>query len=407
MGLFKKKEERSMSYNALIESLSSNNIYISKNTVEKIPVVYESIKKIAGTIASLPIEYCHKQNNVNNFIDDDVRLFLLNVENNEYSTSYNLKYSIVEDLLLYGKSYCFIERKGTKIKGLHHINYETVTEKKIIDENGVIIDKEINYTLNSMVCNKNAYEILIIDSCNKGILNSNKILELMLQHDYMLENVIKNIAMPSGYLKSSGRLTQQTIDRMKDSWKKLYSGGKNAGKTIILEEGLEYKTFDIDLNKLQSLDNKKAFVEDIQRLFNLYNIKDDREYLKYVVTPLISCIENALNSQLLLTREKENNYKFIFDTEMIDRATEKTRMETIILGLNSGIYTINEARERLDMEPFILDSNDAFLSLSMGKIMLKQNGTVVMPNIGTKINMDGDNEITNISEGEEENGTVI
>ena len=48
MGLFNKKnvEERSLSYNALIESLSNNKIYISKNTVEKIPVVHENIKRL-------------------------------------------------------------------------------------------------------------------------------------------------------------------------------------------------------------------------------------------------------------------------------------------------------------------------------------------------------------------------
>lgn len=104
MGLFKKKEERSITYNALIESLSSNKIYISKNTVEKIPVVKESISKIAGTIASLPIELMIKEKYKNTIIEDDVRLYLLNTENNQYQTAYNFKYKIIEDLLLYGKA---------------------------------------------------------------------------------------------------------------------------------------------------------------------------------------------------------------------------------------------------------------------------------------------------------------
>ena len=36
----------------------------------------------------------------------------------------------------------------------------------------------------------------------------------MLSHDEMLENVLNNISMPSGYLKSEGRLTQNTIERI-------------------------------------------------------------------------------------------------------------------------------------------------------------------------------------------------
>ena len=275
------------STSAVLERLiSSNRLYINKNNVEQIPVVQESLKKICGTIAGLPVELCKKENNVNQFLDEDYRLFLLNIENNTYSTSYQLKYQIVEDLLLYGKSYCYIERKGTKIVGLHHIKYETVTEKNAVNENGVIIDKTYNYTLNNMVQTKNSYDILEINSGSKGILNSNKLLELMINHDDMLSNTLQNFTAPSGILKSQNRLTQVAIDRMRESWQKLYSGSGNSGKTIILEEGLDYKPLtDIDLNKLQSSDTKKSFVDDVERLFNLYGVQSDSEFLKYTITP--------------------------------------------------------------------------------------------------------------------------
>ena len=83
-----------------------------------------------------------------------------------------------------------------------------------------------------MVQKRNSYEVLIVDTGNKGVLNSSKLLELLIKHDEMLESVINNISMPSGYLKSEGRLTQNTIERMRASWKDLYTGGKNASKTI-------------------------------------------------------------------------------------------------------------------------------------------------------------------------------
>lgn len=403
MRLFRNKnEERSMNYDALIQSLSSNKIYISKNTVEKIPVVHESIKKIAGTIASLPIELMIKEQFKNTIIEDDVRLYLLNVENNQYQASYNYKYRIVEDLLLWGKHYSYISRKGTKIEQLYPINFETVTEKDCIDNNGIIIDKEVHYTLNNMVQKRNSYDILIIDIGNKGILNSNKLLELMLSHDEMLESVIKNISMPSGYLSSDSRLSQATIDRMRTSWKELYSGSKNAGKTIILEEGLKYHTFDVDLSKLQSIDNKKAFVEDVQRLFNLYNLKNDSEYLKYCISPIVSCIENAMSCQLLLTKEKENNMKFRVNCEEVARSDEKTRVEAIALAVKSGLLTINEARHRLDENPFILDSGKDFLSITQGNIMLFKDSTLTVPNMGISLDAEGSNEIKG-----EINGTDI
>lgn len=389
----KDTEVRNYNYSATIESLFSNRVLINKNSIEKIPVVQESLKKICGTIAALPIELMVKEQFKNTIIEDDVRLYLLNTENNSYQTAYNYKYRIVEDLLLYGKHYSYIERKGTKIDTLYPIEFKTVTEQDVINDNGIIVSKDIHFTLNTRVLNKNAYEVLIIDTGNKGILNSDKLLSLLMAHDEMLESVINNISMPSGYLKSSGRLTEQTVNRMRESWKNLYSGGSNAGKTVILEEGLDYKTLDIDLTKFQSLDNKKAFIEDVERLFNLYNVKNDSEYLKYCISPIVSCIENALTCQLLLSSEKENNYKFIFDCEMVDRADEKTRIESISLALDKGIYTINEARQKLDMDSFILDSGKEFLSLSQGKIMLFQDSTLTIPNMGTVLDAEGKQEV--------------
>lgn len=398
MGLFKKKqEEETRNYNSVLEALTSNNIYISKNSINKIPVVRESINKIAGTIASLPMELLKKEENKNTFINDD-RLYLLNIENNTYSTSYKYKYKIVEDLLLYGKHYSYIERRGAKIVGLYPIEFDTVSERDVIDNNGIIIDKVINYTLNNMIQSKNAYEIMIIDTGNKGILNSNNVLELALKHDEMMSKVLDNIAMPSGYLKSNDRLTNSTIQKMRESWKNLYTGSQNMGKTIILEEGLEYKTFDLDLSKLQSTDNKKQFTDDIKRIFGLYNIQSDNEYLKYTLTPIISAIENALSSQLLLTSEKENNIKFIINTEEVARASEKERIEALTMAINSGILTINEARTRLNENPFILDSNKDFLSISQGKIMLFPDSTLTIPNMGTVLNAEGKKEGENNGE---------
>ena len=387
MNLFK-KEERSINYETLIESLSSNKIYISKASVEKIPVVAQSIKKIAGTISSLPIELIIKEQFKNTILENDPRLYLLNTECNEFQTAYSYKNRIVEDLLFYGVHYSYIERDG-KIKGLHPIDYTTVTEKNIIDNDGKIIDKEIIYTLNNTVQQRNGYEILRIDTGGRGILNSTNLLELILSHDDILKSAITNISYPSGYLKTDGRLTQNTINKMKESWRKIYGGKNNIGKTIILEEGLTYHPLNIDLNNIQSLDNKKAFIEDVERLFNLFNISSNEDYLKYTISPLLSCIENALTTQLLLTSEKQNNTKFIFNTEEVAKASERERIEAISIAVKSGLLTVNEARLRLNENPFILDSRKDFLSMSQGNIFLFADSTLTVPNMGISLDAEG------------------
>ena len=56
------------------------------------------------------------------------------------------------------------------------------------------------------------------------------------------------------------------------------------------------------------------------------------------------------------------------------------------------------------MAPFILDNNDEFLSLSMGKVLLMKDGKVIMPNMNATMNIDDENQIV---EGEESNGEDI
>ena len=66
----------------------------------------------------------------------------------------------------------------------------------------------------------------------------------------------------------------------------------------------------------------------------------------------------------------------------------RSRVEGLSLAVSSGLLTINEARAKLNENSFILDSGDDFLSVSMGKIMLKKDGTVVLPNMGTAMSLD-------------------
>ena len=52
----------------------------------------------------------------------------------------------------------------------------------------------------------------------------------------------RNGARPSGFLRHPGNLSQPAAERLKASFDSRHSGVDNAGKTLVLEEGLEYQT---------------------------------------------------------------------------------------------------------------------------------------------------------------------
>ncbi|MGL5067239.1 MAG: phage portal protein [Sarcina sp.] len=387
LNIFKSNAEKRETNLSISNLFINNKILINKNLVEQIPSVQSNIKKICGSFASLPVNLIKKEYDKNVFIEDDIRLYILNLENNNFSTAYQMKYKIAEDLLFYGKSYFKIRRTGNKIIALHHIQFDTVCEKIFVDENGYIIGKDYNYTLNQKTLKSDEYDILEINNASIGILNSDKLLKLLLQYDESLLTAFENSTQINGVLQTSGRLTQGTIDKMKASWKSLYGGSNNSGKTVILEEGLEYKSIDIGLWKEEHIKSKDNFIDDVNRLFGTFNIKSDDDFLKYVLGPIVNCVENAFNKSLLLEKEKADKYSFKFDCHLIERLNYGKHLDTIAKGLDKGLYTINEARKELGQQPFLIDSNEEFLNLSMGKVMLKSDGTVILPNMATSIDM--------------------
>lgn len=391
MGFFKRQklqvEDRSFSI-ALSQMFSTSNIYINDSIIEKIPSVAENISLIAGTIAQMPL-YLYDENSSLQVTrkNEDYRELLLNNENSEFQTSYNWKYNLVRDLLLYGKSYSYIERKGTKIIGLHRVEPKTVSKKEYIGDKGIIKDIELHYTLNNKACVSDLFNFLIIEK-GTGILNSTNLLELMMQYDTTVGSALRNVVMPTGILKTNSRLTQGAIDKLRVSWSQLYKGADNVGKTVILEEGLDYSTMDFSIEKLQLPQLKASFVEDVERLFNMHNIDTDEKLLKRVLSPIICCIENSIDKHILLEKEKKQNYYFRFNTKELLRPSVVEQANAVVQLVKGGLLTINEGRAYMDEKPFFSEENDKLL-LSLGNCLANRDMDIQILNLGTTIDANG------------------
>lgn len=387
MGLFnirnKANEERSFNM-SLSKMFQTTNIYISEDVVSKIPIISESINLICGSIAQMPI-YLYKEENLKiNRKYSDYREFILNQESNDFEASFDFKYKLVQDLLYYGKSYHYIEKQGLKIKALHRVDPRTVTIKEFVNDKGIIVDKEIHYTLNNKALITNICDFMIIEK-GKGILNSSDLLQLFIVHDDTVKYAFQNAALPVGILQTSGRLTENAVQRLRQSWSSLYSGSRNAGKTIILEEGLEYKSLHVNMEQLQMIEHKEQLISEIKRLFNLYDIKSDDEFLKRTLSPLITCIENSIDKNLLLEKEKEENFFFRFDTRELLRPSTKEQYEVVALAVQKGLMTINEARQYLDLPIFFNPEHDKLI-LSLGNCLADKDLNVDVLNLGLSIN---------------------
>src|SRR5262249_4041776 len=74
----------------------------------------------------------------------------------------------------------------------------------------------------------------------------------------------------SGYLTTPGKIDTQKANEIGSRWHASYAGADRAGKTAVLEQGLEYKSIDLrNLVELQMAELQKSNDADIARVFGV------------------------------------------------------------------------------------------------------------------------------------------
>ena len=426
-------EQRSVATGTSITSLFSQEEEISEDTVLKIPTVQSCYELIAGTIAQLPV-YLYKETEDGSVekIPDDYRHRLLNDEPNEYQSAYNFKKQMLKDYLFRGVTYNYIEKKGNEIIELTNIKAKNVKVEKFVKDGFKIVDVNIHImgqeegsqvnrgkSKQTIIDTLKPYECVIalkdsIDGVtSKGILDYGKdVFKVALEEKTYTSSIYKNGSLPLGVLKTSGRLTQSAVDKLKASWQSLYSGTGNAGKTVVLEEGLDYSPVSLKPGELLLTENRKDVVSDICKLFNLpeslidvTKIKygsleqNNIHFLQYTLSPIITSLENAFNKTLLLEEEKRQGYFFAFDTSEVLRSTDREKYEAVKVALDGGIMSINEGRYKLNL-PAIKDD---VMKWTLGSVLYyPATGEMKIPNMGIGIEGYPDSQNDDIKTNKEE-----
>ena len=407
MGFFKKKEIEDRNYSTALNSLfHSNFIFLNEDDALKIPAIKNGVELIASSIAALPIYLYKEKNGQVEKIFGDNREFLLNKEPNFLETAYNLKKKMVKDFILYGGSYALLEKDGLNIDAIYNINASTITAELLINNKGIPIGVDYKFALNGKPLNADITEMLVcLDASmdgattNRGLLkDGQKLLNLMKNEIDLHNSFLENGAVVKAVLQTEGRIKLDVLERLKKSISALYSGVENAGKTLVLEDGLKFVPIQNNLEEIKMVDSKKHNTAEVEKLLNLpsgflqdnqkRSAEDNLVYLQRTLMPIITALEESFNKALLLENEKENNYFFRFDVSEILRATQKEMVDMLSTGIKSGLYTLNEARAIINKPKF---GNSDFLLFNLAHVVYKQDGTMVIPNMAQALDVNKNN----------------
>lgn len=389
---------------AIVGTSFSGSSKISEEDALSISSVASATELITATIARLPVKL-YKQGEKGEYVSiEDSRTFLLNNEPNHLQTAITLKKRIILDYLLHGNSYIYPEWQRNELLAIHHIPARNVSVEKYVNKNlpfvvnGIVKVTGADATMvefvpdDLMIILKNSEDGLQ----SMGVLDLNaELLNLALNQQEYSSSLLENGSLPMAILTTPSKLSDKAMERITKSWRSAYQGKKNAGKTVVLEEGMEYKPVSLNPNELDLSTSKNSTLSDIARIFgipesmlnadaNKYNSNEQNNlhFLQYTLEPVITAFESALNKSLLLEEEKKKGYSFKFDRDSILATTEAEKFATTIQAMKGGLLSVNEARGRHNMKQIL----DDYMMWSLGNIFYnKDDSKMTIPNMGAII----------------------
>lgn len=257
-----------------IASILNGSSGMTIEQVEKIPAVQACSNLITNTIASLPV-YLYREDEKGNItrVRGNYREFLLNNEPNLTVNAFNMKKQLAKYFIFLGCSYLKVDWENNEIKKLWNLKSDKVQTIKYQD--GYKTSLRIKYLHN---CNLefDADEVVQIlndsydGATTKELLHTGiDTFAVALNEVECTKYVYSKSALPMGVLKSANRLSSDALNKLKTTWQNLYSGIKNSGKVVILEEGLSYEPISLAPYKLKLSESKKHTTAEICRLFNV------------------------------------------------------------------------------------------------------------------------------------------
>jgi HK97 family phage portal protein len=387
MGWFNKKEERADEVepvigDTLLQALLGKP-YITKEQAMNIPSVKSCIDFIADTVSMMPIKLYKEDTGKATEVLNDERTKLLNNDTGDTLDAVQFWKALIEDYFLGKGGYAYIKKDRNKFVSLHYVEENQISISKNTDP----IFKEYNLLIYGNTYKPYEFIKLLRNTkdgaSGKGIIVDNYLI-LSVTYNSLIyeENLVLKGGNKKGFLKSSKKLTQEVIDKLKIAWRNLY--GNNTDNVVILNEGMEFQEASNTSVEMQLNENKKTNSSEICKLFNISDSiitgnASSQEYantFKMAIVPLLKTIECALNRDLLLEKEKESFY-FAFDTKEMLKGDIKERFEAYKTGIDANFLQIDEVRFMEDLPALGLD----WIKLGLDSVLYDvKTKTVYTPN---------------------------
>lgn len=179
-----------------------------------------------------------------------------------------------------------------------------------------------------------------------------------------VNSMMKNGARPNLVLHTPNRLSDTGVKRLKLAFDQAHAGSSNAGRTLVLEDGVEAKPFQMTAVDLQLIEIRKLNQVEISAVYDIAptligildhatfsNITEQmRAFYRDTMAPVIELLQSVMDTYVGSFWQRKNIMRFATDEVM--RGDYEMRMEAAHKGVSVAAITPNEARELLGLNRY-------------------------------------------------------
>ena len=348
---------------------------VTPTTAQGVSAVYACVQAISETVASLPLILFERSGDDRKRATAHPLYRVLHDQANPEQTALEFREYMQACVLLRGNAFARIEwDMAGQVKALWPINPDSMQVRRATN-GGLVYEYSKDGTLHRLL----AHEVLHLRHRlgDDGILGVSPIaaargvVELAQAEADHGVNTFRNGAKLLGVLKFPGKLKPEQRQAIASSWSSQHGGGANAGRTAILEEGVDFQSVSMTLEDSEWIAARQFSVEEVARLFrcpptvigdlrhgNYSNsVEMARQFVTQTLRRHLVAWEQAIAAKLL-TEQGRRTYFAQHAVEGLLRGDSANRAAFYSAGIAAGYLLPSEARALEDL-PVVPGIDDA------------------------------------------------
>ena len=381
----------------------------SKESSLRIATVYRCVSLLAGSVASLPLQFMRLKSDL--FVEDrnSNLYYLLNVQPNADMSAFDFWFTVIQQILLQGNAY-ILPRYSTALMDYSDlvlitgsVSYDEDTKKYTVDDDysgieGVFSESEIIHLKNITTDGINGKSVLSFQRETTDIAFSGAAETFRrFSKGGNVKGFVSNGSIATGF----GEYQDAQLDKAASD----LSDKLNSGKDIVSVPGsVEFKQLTLSSVDMQFLESRKFTVREICRFFGVHPsfVFDDTSnnyksaetanvaFLINTLNPLLRKIENELLRKLI-TPSLATKRKFQFDRRGMYASDLDGKIKYQAATIAAGIYTVNEWR-REENKPDVEGGDRVLISANLRGIDETSSASSEKPNDVNTNNKNSNNE---------------